>query len=171
MIRGWLHAKDDACYLRGAWIFVLSISMESLVTVRTFTYVHEAAMAKSLLQSQDIYCFLKDEFTIQANPFYSNALGGVKLQVPASEAQRAATILEANEEAAQGSGPKTIRVHTPSGEIDECPACLSHELSLVRKPSQRFFGISMLLLGFPLPLFSSVYHCYNCGRDIKVLRK
>lgn len=144
--------------------------MEKLVTVRTFTYAHEAAIAKSLLQSEDIYCFLKDELTIQANPFYSNALGGVKLQVPACDACRAADILNASAQA-DCSEPKTITVHTEHGELDECPACLSEEISLVKKASKRFFGISLLLLGFPLPLFSQVYHCYNCGRDIKVARK
>jgi hypothetical protein len=145
--------------------------MEELVTVRTFTYAHEAALAKSLLQSEDIFCFLKDELTIQANPFYSNALGGVKLQVPASDAHRAADILDASAQASGSGEPKNITIRTDSGEIDECPACLSADLSLVRKASQRLFGLSLLLLGFPLPIFYQVYHCYNCSRDIKVLRK
>ncbi|MBS1615246.1 MAG: DUF2007 domain-containing protein [Bacteroidetes bacterium] len=144
--------------------------MEELVTVRTYTYAYEAALAKSRLQSEDIYCFLKDELTIQANPFYSNALGGVKLQVPASEVRRAVDILDTMSERSIGDQPKTISVHTANGMIDECPACLSDEVSPVKKASMRIFGLSLLFLGFPLPVFSRMYHCYNCGRDIKVLR-
>ncbi len=142
--------------------------MEELVTVRTYTYAYEAALAKSRLQSEDIYCFLKDELTIQANPFYSNALGGVKLQVPASEVRRAVDILDTMSDAPPGNEPKTISVHTDNGEIDECPACLSDEVSPTKKASMRIFGLSLLFLGFPLPVFSRMYHCYNCGRDIKV---
>jgi hypothetical protein len=141
--------------------------MDSLVTVRTFTYAHEAAIARSLLRAEEIFCFLKDELTIQANPFYSNALGGVKLQVRGQDADRAAEILKSftTEE------PQTITIRTSNGTLDECPACESHELSLIRKPSKRLFGLSLLFLGFPLSLFSSVYHCYGCCRDIKVTRR
>lgn len=141
--------------------------MDNLVTVRTFTYAHEAAVARSLLRAEEIFCFLKDELTIQANPFYSNALGGVKLQVRSEDAARASEILRdlAIEE------PQTITIRTATGTIDECPACQSHELSLIRKPSKSLFGLSLLFLGFPLSLFSSVYHCYGCCRDIKVIRR
>ncbi len=141
--------------------------MDSLVTVRTFTYAHEAAVAKSLLRAEEIFCFLKDELTIQANPFYSNALGGVKLQVRTQDAARATDILKTY----ITEDPQTISIRTSSGDLDECPACESHELSLIRKPSKSLFGLSLLLLGFPLSLFSSVYHCYGCSRDIKVTRR
>lgn len=144
--------------------------MESLVTIKTYTYAHEAAIAKSLLASQNIFCFLKDELTIQANPLYSNALGGVKLQVRQSDAATASKILQAANHI-HVHEDKTISIRTPSGEIDECPACESDEISLTRRPSGKIFGISLLLLGFPLPLFSAVYHCYNCGRDIKVIKQ
>lgn len=149
--------------------YLKNINMESLVTVKTFTYAHEAAIAKSMLRAEGIFCFLKDELTIQANPFYSNALGGVKLQVRASDALKAQRLLSRSDAGFDTASPITIR--TSTGAIAECPACESVEISLVKKPSQIGFGISMLLLGFPLPFFSSIYHCYGCGRDIKVLRQ
>jgi hypothetical protein len=141
--------------------------MDTLVTVKTFTYAHEAAVVKSLLDSQGIFCFLKDELTIQANPFYSNALGGVKLQVRESDIGRATEALKQagylDEEP-----DKTITIRNETGRITECPACESEEISLVRKPSGPLFGLSLAFLGFPLTTFSNVYHCWNCGRDIKV---
>ncbi len=138
--------------------------MEKLITVRTFTYGHEAAVAKSMLRAEGIFCFLKDELTIQANPFYSNALGGVKLQVKERDAATAASLLQ---HAAIPEQP-VISIRNATGTISECPACESAELSLVKKPSKVIFGLSLLLLGFPLPVFRQVYHCYNCGRDISV---
>ncbi len=138
--------------------------MERLVTIKTFTYAHEAAVARSLLASEGIFCFLKDELTIQANPFYSNALGGVKLQVREGDFEHAAAVLTRT----HVPDVEPISIKTASGAISECPACESEELALVRKPSGVLYGLSLLLLGFPLPFFSKVYHCYNCGRDIRV---
>ncbi len=48
----------------------------------------------------------------------------------------------------------------------KCPQCGSDEISKPRV-SQRAFAISLLLLGFPLPFLSKIYHCYNCGFDFK----
>ena len=146
------------------------MSMHSLVTVKTFTYVHEAAVAKSLLTSEGIFCFLKDELTIQAQPFYSNALGGVKLQV--GEADAAAAIELLNQQGvADSAARQTISIKTSTGEMAVCPVCGADELSRIKKPSKALYGLSLLLLGLPLTFFSSVYHCYNCGQDIRVSRQ
>lgn len=47
----------------------------------SFTYPHEAHLAKIKLESEGIETILKDELTAQVNNFYSNAIGGVKLLV------------------------------------------------------------------------------------------
>ena len=47
---------------------------DTFITVRTFTYSHEAAIIHALLESEGIGCYLKDELTAQVNPFYSNAI-------------------------------------------------------------------------------------------------
>ena len=66
---------------------------DNLVTVVTFVYPHELGIPRSLLESEGIECFVRDEFIVNINPFYSNALGGIKLQVKESNAQRAMEIL------------------------------------------------------------------------------
>ncbi len=66
---------------------------EQYITVLTFTYPHDAYIIKGRLESEGIECFLKDELTVQVDNFYTNALGGVKLQVRESQHAQAMEIL------------------------------------------------------------------------------
>jgi hypothetical protein len=67
---------------------------EKLITIFTFEFAHEAPIVKGKLESEGILCFLKDELTAQVVPFYSNAIGGVKLQVIESDAPQAIEVLK-----------------------------------------------------------------------------
>lgn len=67
--------------------------MNNLVTILSFTYPYEAHLAKSLLESEGIEVFIKDELTAHMNNFYSNAIGGIKLQVRDSDYKSARQIL------------------------------------------------------------------------------
>jgi len=53
--------------------------MKDWVTLLTFTYPHEAHLAKGRLESEGIEVQITDELTVQAYNLYSNAIGGVKL--------------------------------------------------------------------------------------------
>ena len=68
--------------------------MENLVTVATFTLPSELLVIRGLLESENIECFVKDELTAQVHNFYSNAIGGIKLQVKAIDKDRAIVILK-----------------------------------------------------------------------------
>jgi hypothetical protein len=68
---------------------------QELVAVATFTWAGEAKLAEALLRSESIPCFLRDEHTIQMNWCWGNALGGLRLMVPAEFAERAREILGA----------------------------------------------------------------------------
>ena len=68
--------------------------MDKFVTIKTFTYATEVAVIRGRLESEGIECAVQDELTVQANPFYSNAIGGVKLQVRQSDVRKAIEILE-----------------------------------------------------------------------------
>lgn len=72
---------------------------KTLVTVAVYGSPYEAGMAKSELEACGVPAFVADEFTISANPLYSNALGGIKIQVPASYAEEAREILSAKPQA------------------------------------------------------------------------
>lgn len=67
--------------------------MSELVTIKIFNLPTDFHMAKSFLESQGIACFAKDELTVQVNPFYTNALNGIKLQVPIEQAEIAVNLL------------------------------------------------------------------------------
>lgn len=67
--------------------------MEEFITVATFQYPHQAYIIKTKLESQGISVFLKDELTIQAHNFLSNAVGGVKLQIKESDLKTVLPVL------------------------------------------------------------------------------
>ncbi|MDR0713783.1 MAG: DUF2007 domain-containing protein [Bacteroidales bacterium] len=64
------------------------------ITVQTFTYPMQAAIIRGRLESEGIECFVRDELTVQVHPFYSNAIGGVKLQVRKNDLEQAVEILK-----------------------------------------------------------------------------
>lgn len=59
--------------------------MDNWITIISFTYPHEAHLAKGKLESEGFEVMIKDELTAQVNNFYSNAIGGVKLLVKESD--------------------------------------------------------------------------------------
>jgi len=67
--------------------------MKDWITILTFTYPHEAHLAKGKLESEGIEVQITDELTVQVHNFYSNAIGGVKLLVRETDLQRANQIL------------------------------------------------------------------------------
>ncbi len=68
--------------------------MEELVTIATFDFPVEAEAQKLLLEQHGIRVFLADDNLVATDWFYSQAVGGAKLQVAASDADRAREILE-----------------------------------------------------------------------------
>ena len=69
-----------------------------LVTVGTFDMPTEAHLAKGLLEANGLETFLADELTVGVAWHLSNALGGIKLQVPETDVERATGILAARED-------------------------------------------------------------------------
>ncbi len=67
--------------------------MSNWVTIYTFSYPHEAAIIQGRLEADGIETFLKDELTVQTHNFYSNAIGGIKLQVWEEDVEVALAIL------------------------------------------------------------------------------
>ena len=64
-----------------------------LVAVRRFRDLPEALVAKGVLDSAGVKCFLSDENTVRMDWLWSNALGGVRLWVREDELPEAATLL------------------------------------------------------------------------------
>ncbi|WP_310991052.1 DUF2007 domain-containing protein [Aequorivita marina] len=67
--------------------------MDNFVNLVSFTYPSEMLVVKSKLESEGIVCFVKDELTVQVHNFYSNAIGGIRLEVKKSDYEKARQIL------------------------------------------------------------------------------
>ncbi|MFZ6052038.1 putative signal transducing protein [Halocola ammonii] len=67
--------------------------MPTFITVATFNFPSDMHSARALLETEGIECFVRDELTAQVHNFYSQAIGGVKLQVKEADAERAKRLL------------------------------------------------------------------------------
>jgi len=65
----------------------------NFVTIASFNNIHDLYPLKVNLEHNGIQCFIKDEFSVQVAPYLSNAIGGIKLQVPEEEVEKALEIL------------------------------------------------------------------------------
>ena len=153
---------------------------EKFVTVSTFTFAHEVAITRGRLEAEGITCFVKDELTVQVHPFYSNAVGGVKLQVRESELNQAIEILKETdykEEELQLSQESSCLdknndnqpILRKEGKII-CPICSSEEVVKSKKAGWLFLFTS-LLLTVPTPFFQKTYYCFDCKQEFKQTRK
>lgn len=140
--------------------------MDNLITILTFTFPQDAYLAKAYLASEGIESFLKDELTVQFHPFYSNAIGGVKLQVRESEFEDGLVVLE------RGGYLKNkiceeIKIElvpfdtTTNKKI--CPFCTSDNIGK-RKELNILTVIVYTVLGVIFPLFRKSYQCFDCDK-------
>jgi hypothetical protein len=64
------------------------------IQLRTFDNYINANIQLGMLQNEGINCHLKDEYIITLDPLLSPAIGGMKLMVHETQAQRAMKLLE-----------------------------------------------------------------------------
>jgi hypothetical protein len=146
----------------------------NLVTIATFIYPHEAAILKSRLESEGISCFMKDENTLQVQPFYTNAIGGAKVQVKDDDVIRANKIVEEYYANMKNANPPEITeeeyMHDDAKDDTKeitCPLCGSDNVHMDKTPV-RINLITVLLMGLPLIFLPrKKYHCFNCGNNFK----
>lgn len=124
---------------------------ENLVTIGRYSTPYEANMAKSHLESEGIPAFIADEYTVGMNWLYSNALGGVKVQVPESMAAEAQQILTAE---IQHSA-------TCETNAETCIKCGSKNTEDFLDKRSAF--LTWALLGLPLFLPTEKKRCNDCG--------
>ncbi len=134
---------------------------DQLITIATFSHPIEAHILKTKLESEEIECFIADENTVTMNWLYSNAIGGVKLQIKKSDFKRAMAIIQ--------DKPAS---KSPQNKLDKnnnepyCPKCNSLNVCY-EKFSRRFAFASWILLGFPLPFIKRKWKCSECGYEWK----
>lgn len=122
------------------------------VTVATFDQAANAHLSKAQIEEEGIEAFIADENTVTMNWLFSNAVGGIKLQVNAADAEKAIEILRGR--SAQIEDDDDLR----------CPACGSRNV-VYEAFSRKLFLLSFLLLGAPLPFLRRRWHCRGCGHE------
>jgi hypothetical protein len=125
------------------------------VTVATFWTAPDAHIARLRIESQDIPCLIADENIVSTQWLWANAVGGIKLQVPAEDAAAARQLLK---EVAPG-----VLSDEPDSTV-YCPRCDSRDVT-VERFSRRLAFLTILLLGAPLPFIVRRSQCQSCGHS------
>lgn len=116
---------------------------EELVTVAQYRDASEAIVARALLESEGIACFLQDENLVRMDWLWSNLIGGMRLKVLSSDEATARALLE------QPLPNPLVLEDGQEFEQPRCPQCGSTEVELydrMLKPA----AASLLLTGVPL---------------------
>jgi len=82
-----------------------SAKLRDLLTIRQFRDLPEALLAKSVLDSAGIECFLGDDNLIRMDWLWSNLLGGIKLRVRQEDALEASRLLEGDAPQSESDRP------------------------------------------------------------------
>lgn len=133
------------------------IEQRELVTIRKFRDLPEALLAKGSLESAGIEAFLTDDNIVRMDWFWSNLMGGIKLQVDPEEAEAANNILD--QPIPEGFAVAGI------GEYEQprCPACQSLDVAFqeLNKP----IAYTSAYLGVPVPLRRRAWRCHACRAE------
>ncbi len=130
-----------------------------LVTIAAFSHPTEAYVLKSRLEAEGIWSFVADEYTVTMYWLYSNAVGGVKLQVKGPDVERAREVLGLEQ-----TGPEDELV--AEDEEPRCPNCDSPNVHYERYAKRGLFA-SWLILSFPIPFLKRTWKCKDCGHEWK----
>ncbi len=122
-------------------------------TVATFREGYQAHLAKGKLEAEGILPIVLDEYLIGINWMYSQAIGGVKLQVPEADFERALEILKED----YSKELKAIN------DRDICPACGFPSISI--RPYSRWWLIPSILFLFPIFFRRKTWKCNDCGHE------
>lgn len=117
-----------------------------------YQYPSEAFIYKGKVESEGIEIFMRDLFTIDANPMMSNAVGGVKLYVKSEDYDKAKAIL---------SDVSRFSLDN-DGKLMNCPNCgvaeIEMQTTIRNKKGLVPFLVSLLMGGLPYHV-SYVYRC------------
>lgn len=125
------------------------------MTVASYTDAVQAHLARGRLDAEGIPATVAHEHHIWANWMLSNALGGVKVQVPFSFRERAKDILGRHDRG---------EYELPTSETDRehCPNCGSAAIK-ENKTTWKIAFLGLFLFHVPLPFRRGRYECKACA--------
>lgn len=125
-----------------------------------FQYSSEAYIYKGKLEAEGIEVFMRDNHTVDTDPFLSNAIGGVKLFVRQEDYESATKVI---------SEISKFSIDD-KGELVKCPSCGSEKAQLLTtiKDTKSFFSFFFSLLLGVLPFYNMYkYKCNTCNFEFK----
>jgi len=131
-----------------------------LVTVATFSAPYEAQLAKGLLETNGIQAFVADEYTVGINWLYSNAVGGVRLQVAETEAEQAMKFL-AREGETNNINTERLEKQEKEEGWEACPNCAGRNVEYFTDRKGMAL-LALVFLGLPLLFPTKKLRCLNC---------
>jgi hypothetical protein len=132
-----------------------SPEFRELVTIRRYRDLSEAIVARAVVESAGIFCFLKDENLVRLDWQVSNFIGGIRLQVGTADVEAAQDILSQ-------SIPNEISIPDQPGFMQpRCPRCNSTDI-LWERQGRKAALASLYLFSLPLPRGSESWHCNSC---------
>jgi len=120
-----------------------------------YQYSSEAFIYKAKLESEEIEVFVRDNHTIDTDPFLSNAIGGVKLFVRQEDYDNAMAILSEISKFSMDD----------KGELIRCPKCGAEKIQLLTtiKDLKSLLSFLFSFLIVVLPFYNKYkYRCETC---------
>jgi hypothetical protein len=130
------------------------LTVRKLVSIRKFRDLPEALLAKGMLESAGIECFLADDNMVRMDWFISNFIGGIKLQVSPGEVEAAIELLD--QPIPEGFDVEGLGDY----EQPRCPRCRSLDVSF--EGLDKAVAYTSAWLGVPIPLPSKAWRCSTC---------
>ena len=127
-------------------------------TIATFSKPEEAHLLRIRLEAVGIPAFVQDEHMVQMDWLYSNAIGGVRVQIAPEDLEEAREFLAAD---TPQPCPDSIDVL--------CPRCQSNNTALEEWPRRLAF-FCLLIFRFPLLLARNCWICHSCGCAFRTSR-
>lgn len=129
---------------------------DKYVLIGRYQYTSEALIYKGKLESEGIEVVVRDNNTVDANPLYSNAIGGVKLFVNSVDGEKAHSILSQISEFSVDE----------NNELMKCPKCGVEQIDMITSvkdiKSLILFIFSVLLVLLPFQT-KYKYKCRMCN--------
>ena len=139
-----------------AWLDA-ELPLRELITLSKFRDLPEALLAKGCLESAGIESCLVDDNLVRLDWFWSNLMGGIKLQVRPEDADAAISILDQ-------PIPHVFKV-AGVGEYQQphCPRCESLDVNF--QELDRPIAYVSAYFNLPIPWRRRAWRCHSCRSE------
>lgn len=131
---------------------------DKIVTLESYYDPMLAQIIRGRLEANGIPCFIADENTLAANPFYNQAIGGIKIKVFERDIDKCREVLA-----------EDAVIQPDEEQLITCPHCHSTNVHYGPAPVEKnWFGILLaaVLSIYPVHLHRT-WNCHDCGANFE----